>query len=146
MTTLTEKWLGLPALTTYLTTELDALANAANKLGAAIDCAQATRMLIELSLAAQGSARSAGASVAIYMVKASDGSTYEYGADALTPAASALVAVIPFDAATNARVGIAIIEIPGDLSVKLLVQNNTGQAFAANSSTLKYCLYNRISE
>lgn len=133
-----------PGLTSYLTTELNSLANGSRKLGAALDTAQATHMAVELDLAAQGSARSAGAQCEIYLLKSLDGGTdYDYGSDSLDPPLTTLVAVLPLDAATTARVVTAMFPLPGDLPyAKLLLKNSTGQAFAASASTLKYALYN----
>ena len=133
-----------PGLTTYLTTELNSLANGSRKLGAALDTNQATHMAIELDLAAQGSARSAGAQVEVYLLKSLDGGTdYDYGSDSLDPPLTTLVAILPLDAATTARVVNAMFALPGDLpSGKLLLKNVTGQAFAASATTLKYALYN----
>lgn len=134
----------LPALTSYLSTELNSLGNGSRKLGAALDTAQATHMAVELDLAAQGSARSAGAQVEVYLLKSLDGGTdYDYGSDSLDPPLATLAAVLMLDAATTARVVTAMFPLPGDLQFcKLLVKNLTGQAFAASATTLKYCLYN----
>jgi hypothetical protein len=53
------KWSALGTLTSYLTTELNSLANNDTKLGAAInnDTDRNRYMAVELALAAQGSAR-----------------------------------------------------------------------------------------
>ena len=133
-----------PGLTSYLTTELNSLANGSRKLGAALDTTQATHMAVELDLAAQGSARSAGAQVEVYLLKSLDGGTdYDYGSDSLDPPLSTLVAVLPLDAATTARVVTAMFALPGDLPFsKLLLKNSTGQAFAASATTFSYALYN----
>lgn len=139
----TFQYSSLPSLTSYLTTELNSLANGSRKLGAALDTTQATHMAVELDLAAQGSARSAGAQVEVYLLKSLDGGTdYDYGSDSLDPPPSTLVAVLGLDAATTARVVTAMFPLPGDLPFgKLLVKNSTGQAFAASATTFKYCLY-----
>lgn len=138
---------GMPALTTYLTTELNSLANGGNKLGAAFDTTQALNIAMELNVAAQGSARSAGATCYVYLLKSLDGgSNYDYGSDSLDPPSSCLLAQFPLDAATTARVVTAIVALPGDLAyAKLLLKNSTGQAFAASGTTLKYCVFGIVT-
>ncbi len=140
----TFQYSSLPSLTSYLTTELNSLANGSRKLGAALDTAQATHAAVELDLAAQGSARSAGAQVEVYLLKSLDGGTdYDYGSDSLDPPLTTLVAVLMLDAATTARVVTAMFPLPGDLPFgKFLIKNSTGQAFAASATTFKYALYN----
>lgn len=137
-------WESNPALTSYLTTELNSLANDGNKLGAAINNSVGLDMYmdVELNLATQGSARSAGAFVAIYLIPSLDGGTnYCYGADDLDPPANTLVVTLPLDAAVTARYVTAtgILVPPGHF--KLLVENKTGQAFKADSNVLQYRLY-----
>lgn len=137
-------WLNYPAATTYLSTELNALADGANKLGAAIDNTANGDMYmdLELYLAAQGSARDSGAYVAVYILPSVDGTNYCYGADALDPPATAWRANFSLDAATTARyTTITHILLPAG-KFKILVINETGQAFAATLNTLKYTLYN----
>jgi len=139
----TLKWTALGTVTTYLTTELNALANGANVIGAAIDNTATlnTCLALELNLAAQGSARSAGAYVAVYIVKSVDGTNYGYGGVGLNPAATDWVANFVLDAATTARYATLVgIQIP-PCKFMILVQNNTGQAFAATGTTLKYAVY-----
>lgn len=137
-------WSDYPAATSYLTTALDALANAANKLGGSIDnTANGDQYMdLELYVAAQGGARSAFAYVSVYILPSVDGTNYAYGDDSTTPAAVNLAGAFHLDAATTARYCVIThVRLPAG-KFKILVQNNTGQAFAANSSTLKYALYN----
>ena len=138
------RWSDYPSATTYLSTELNALADGANKLGAAIDNSTLGHMYIDLELyvATQGSARDTGACVELYILPSVDGTNYCYGADAVDPPASALRGLFPLDAATTARyVTLAHILLPAG-KLKVLVINETGQAFAGTLNTLKYALYN----
>jgi len=139
LTTYTAQWETLPALTSYLTTALNSLANNGLVIGAAIDVDNEMWMNVELNLAAQGSARSAGAYVAIYGVRAVDGGTnYGYGSASLAPGAHTLLCALPLDAATTARIVNALVFIPACTDMMLIVENKTGQAFAASATTLSY--------
>jgi hypothetical protein len=145
--TTTYKWETLPALTTYLSTELNSLANAGLKLGAAIAAGNEMWAVLELSIAAQGVARSAGAYVGVYVVKSLDGgTTYEFGSDSLTPPASCFAGSFPLDASTSARVVCILVFIPACTHCKLEVVNATGQALAATGNTLKYGFVSEIAE
>lgn len=146
MATTTYEWETLPALTSYLTTELDALANNGLVIGAAIATGKEMWMNVQLSLGTQV-ARSAGAYVAIYVVRSVDnGSTYGYGSASLVPGAHTLACCLPLDAAVTARIVNALIFIPAATHVMLVVENKTGQAFANTLNTLKYGLVSEISE
>lgn len=136
------KWNALPGLTVYMSTELNALGNGSNKLGAAIDFDQNTGCAIELTIAEQGSNRSAGAHVVINLIKSADGgTTYEYGSDSIDPPKSAMRLTPDFDVATAARVWVGAFYIPFDMHAKLLIQNETGQAFGATGNVLKYAKF-----
>jgi hypothetical protein len=141
MTTI--KWSALGSDTSYLTTELNSLANAARVLGAEIDNTSGKDLfsLVELNLATQGSARSAGGYVGLYVIKASDGTNYEYGDASTAPPSTSWVGGFPLDAATTARLVSIQIQLP-PCKFKLLVVNATGQAFAASGTTVSYRTYN----
>ncbi len=136
-------WATPATLTTYLSTELNSLASAGNKLGAAIanETARARFIGLEIAVAAQGSARVEGAHIAVYLLPALDGSTFSYGADAVDASPSNLVATAQLDASTSARtVVLPDIPIP-PFDFKLLIENNTGQALAASGNTVKHRTY-----
>lgn len=136
-------WDSSPAITPYLTTELNSLANAAQVIGAAIDNAAGLNMYmdVEVYVAVQGGARSAGAYIAVYMVTSIDGTNYGYGDATDDPPASALVCTLPIDAATTARYLTSKPFLIPPSKVKLVIENNTGQAFKADSNTVGYRVY-----
>lgn len=140
-------WAAPSSLTGYFTTALNSLADSTSDTtgfsAAGAEIANATSlnrfMALELVLATQGSARSAGGFVAVYINFAADGSTYD---DTANKAFGELLTVFPLDAATTAR-RLTRVNIPiPPVDFKLLVLNDTGQALAASGNTLKYITYN----
>jgi len=132
--------------TTLLSTELNSLGDGANKLSAAISNDAAGELYLymdlELYIATQGATRGADARVDIYILEELDGSNYTYGGDSQDPPENAWVASFLFDAATTARYNhVRGIPIP-PTDFKVLVINETGQAFASSGNTLKYSRYN----
>ena len=138
------KWETPGSFTSYLTTELNALANAANKLGAAIDNATAKNMYLSLQLFVntQAGARSAGAYVAIYLLPSIDATNYTYGDDSTDPPANRLLATLPLDAAVTARYQSEVNLLIPPYQFKLLLENDTGQTFAATGTILAYRTHN----
>lgn len=99
-------------------------------------------MTVEVSLAAQGSARDTGAFVEIYVLPSLDGSNFTYGSSSLDPPYSSHVGNVLFDDSTSARVShLPPILIP-PFDFQILVKNQTGQAFAASGSTVTIRRYN----
>lgn len=139
----TTKWSALGTDTSYLTTGLNSMASAARVLGAEIDntSGRDTFALVELDLAAQGSARSAGAQVRLYVIKCMDGTNYEMGSDSVVPQPSTWVGSFALDAATTARNVQIAVPLP-PCKFKFLLENVTGQAFASSGTTLYYRTYN----
>ena len=132
------KWETPAALQTYLTTELNALANAAAVLGAAIDNTGGELFInLELTLATQGSARTAGGYVGVDILPSVDGTNY---CDVTPPCAPELTQ-FNLDAAVTARIVTRVcLPIPPTL-FKLNFRNVTGQAFGATGNTIKYTLH-----
>lgn len=125
------------SIASALTTELNSLANAANSVASSeIDNSTALDLYHDLTLtvAQQGSARSAGGFVAVYMVHALDGTNF----DDVQETSAELVAVFPLDAATTARQATRrdVPVPPGKF--KYFVRNVTGQALAASGNLLEY--------
>lgn len=147
MPTYTDKWSALPALTTYLSTELNGMVDQAKVIGAAIVAANQKWMVASLSLATQLSARKTGANVALYVVKSfNGGSTYEYGSASLTPPPSSLAGMFALDASVTAREVNILVFIPACTHCEILVLNDTGQTLAATLNTLKYAFVSEIQE
>ena len=125
------------AIASALTTEANSLANDANTAASsAIDNTTNLDLFHDLTLtiATQGSARSAGATVEVYLVMALDGTNY----DDVSESTAELVAVFSLDAATTARqLTRRDVPIPPGL-FKYFLRNRTGQALAASGNLLEY--------
>lgn len=124
------------AIASVLTTELNSLATAINTAAsAAIDNTTNLDLFVDLELviATQGSARSAGARVEVYIVRSIDGTNY----DDLHQETSDLFAVFTLDATTTAR-RMSRVDIPVTPGLfKLFARNVTGQTLASSANTLK---------
>lgn len=125
------------AIASTLTTELNSLANATlSSASSEIDNTSNRDLFVDLTLtvAAQGSARSAGATVEIWMTMALDGTNH----DDMVRNVAELVAVFPLDAATTARQSTRRdVPIPPG-KIKFAAYNNSGQAFASSGNILEY--------
>ena len=125
------------AIASILTTELNTLASgSASAASAAVDNTSNLDLYVDLTLtvAAQGSSRSSGATVAVYLIMALDGTNY----DDTNATTAELVAVFPLDAATTARQSTRR-DIPGPPGLfKFFVVNSTGQAFAGSGNILEH--------
>ena len=123
---------------TALSTEFNSLASgSATAASSAIDNTTNLDLFIdlELALAVQGSARSTGATVVVYIAPSLDGGTTYPDINSTTCIA---LATFYLDAATTAR---TLVRVNRDISpglFKLFAVNNTGQALAASGSTLRY--------
>ena len=140
-------WQAPSSLTSYLATGLDSIADSTTDttgfsvVGAEIANATALNrfLALELVVAEQAAARTAGGFLGVYINFAADGTTYD---NTSNKAFAELVAYYPVNAATGAlRLTKRDIPIP-PIDFKLLVLNDTGQALAASGNTLKYITYN----
>jgi len=139
------KWGAYPSITSYLTTELNALADDGRVLGGEIDNTSGLNTYIDISgyINTQGSARSADADVVLYFITAVDGTNYSLGDASVVPPLSAWVGSVALDAATTARYfNLTLIPCPA-CKFKILIEQRTGQAFGATGSTLGYTVYNK---
>src|SRR5204863_4996442 len=113
-----------------LTTELNALANSANTVAsAAID--NTTNLYpfadIELNLPVQGTARTAGASVKVYITVRTDATNF----GDVNETTAEMIAVFPLDAVVTARrLTRRMIPLPPE-QYKIFARNETGQTLAA---------------
>lgn len=125
------------AIASSLTTELNSLATAtATVASAAIDNTSNLDLYHDLTLtiATMGVARSAGATVSVYLIPALDGSNY----DDTNSTTAELVAVFSLDAATTARQSTRRdVPVPPGL-FKYFAVNNTGQTLAASGNLVEY--------
>lgn len=143
----TIKWLAPEAVTSALFTELNGLPDStSDTTGISAVSAEIPNetdlfqyIALEFVIAAQASARAAGASVAVFIVYALDGSTYASSSN--TVFAEQLTAV-QLDAATTAR-RLTRVNLPiPPVDFQLQFFNDTGQALASNANALNYRRYN----
>ena len=133
------KWQAYTDRGNVLTTELDALADAARS-AAGSEIANQTNLdqlaVLEL-LVTFGTAPSAGGYVQVHMVQAPDGTNYEDGSATVDPGIHTAVVTIPVKAVTTAqRVKSNRFQI-GPGKTKFLLLNKSGQAFPLIGSTLR---------
>lgn len=144
------KWAEPSAEVTLLSTEMNTLGNGSRAVMASahVNSGADQRNMygdFELSLATQGSARSSGAYVELYILPTLDGTNFAYGDASLDPSPSKWRANFQYDAATTARVAIIEGILLPNCDFKVLVKNQTGQAFAASGNTLTMKKYNTQS-
>lgn len=136
----TEKYL-LGTQTTLLSTELNSLANNALGLGPAFDNTQAAAgdgyTLCDVELAVTyGTAPAANTGVSVWLLGSQDGTTYEDGSTAITPARLPDL-VFPLRAVTTAQRIVRRVVLPFGKFKALGKNDGTGQSMAASGNTLK---------
>ena len=130
----------LETIFTALSTELNSLANGvACSPSSAFDNDDAAQRwptaMVEIYIAAQGTARSAGASVSLYIIPTTDGTNYGDNTDECLE--NYAVGHYSLDDATTARYITARVHLPPS-DYKVVLKNSTGQAFAASGNTVKF--------
>ena len=142
----TTKWTALETAENILTTELNSLGSGSNKITTTAisnDAAGEKNLygIFELYIAAQGSNRT-GTNVDVYLLPTMDGTNYSFGGDSLDPGNSNYKFSFELDTgALAARYAVVDgIQLP-PCDFHVLVQNNTGQAFASSGNTLKFRRY-----
>lgn len=122
--------------TTVLSTELNSLGNGSLCSASSVFDNSSNLAIwadFELVVATQGGARSAGATVSVFMSVAPDGTNYSDVVAEGEP-----VAVFALDAATTARRHFRRgFELPPLATIKFYALNSTGQALAASGNTVK---------
>ncbi len=134
------KWQsGLTDRGTVLSTELNGLANnTRTNAGSEIDNTTNLDQWGLLQLDVQfSSAPASNAFVAIYAIKAPDGTNYEDGSSSVAPSTNTLVATIPVrSAAVAQKLTSQLFRLPAT-KIKFILENQTGVAFPSSGSTLK---------
>jgi len=129
------------AATTYLSTELNSLADGGNKLGAAIDNSSNKYLFHDLEISLASAAFAANAYVNVYLLAQVD-SEYPDGSDSIDPENSNPVYVAGFRNATAAQVAVILnVPIPNG-NFKYLIMQETGVAWASTANTVKYRPHN----
>lgn len=139
-------WTGYGSVQSYLATELNALADDANKLGAAIDNSTAKDfyMDVEVYLASVDLSAQANPAIYIWYLARTDGTNFEDGADAVDPARPP-DKIIPLRAFNGVQRVFArgILQTPDQ--GKLLIGNRSGVTLAATGNTVKYRVYSETT-
>jgi len=141
------RWTAYGSLVTYLSSELDGLANDSNKLGSAIDftAAGADRKLymdVEIYLNTVDLSAQTNPAIHIWLLARTDGTNFEDGSDTVTPA-RAPDKIVPLREVNDAQRVFARFLLTTPDQGKLLIKNKTGAALASSGNTVKYRLYSQ---
>jgi hypothetical protein len=136
------KYTALETIFSALTTELNSLADgSACTASSAFDndtatTARFTNAMVEIYIATQGTNRAVGASVSLYVIPTTDGTSYgDATAECLENYRVGTYSLD--DTATAARYITGRIQLP-PVDYKVVLKNDTGQALAASGNTVKF--------
>lgn len=143
------QWTAYDTIVSYLTTELNALADNGNKLGAAIDftAVGADRKIymdVEVYLPTIDLSAQTNPAIYLWLLARTDGTNYEDGGDSVDPARPP-DAIIPIIASNAAHRGFARHILTTPDHGKILFENQTGAALAGSGNTAKYYMYSEQS-
>lgn len=134
----TFSWLAPIAIASALTTELDALANAAfSAASAAYDNETNHHLYLDLELRLSSLTPTGSPYCAVFLIAELDGTNYEDAPNA----ASVPIAIFSFTTAVAAKRQVRSNILVPPLPFKLVLQNNMGPALGATLNTLKYRLH-----
>ena len=139
------RWTAYGSLVTYLSSELNSLANNANKVGSAIDFSAANRKMymdVEIYLASVDLSAQTNPAIHVWLLARTDGSNFEDGSDTVTPA-RAPDKIVPLREVNDAQRVFARFLLTTPDQGKLLIKNKTGVALASSGNTVKYMLYSQ---
>jgi hypothetical protein len=139
------RWGAYDNIVSYLTTELNSLANDANVLGAAINFAAAgvdrkQYMDIEVYLASVDWSAQTNPAIYIWLLPRTDGTNFEDGAAAVDPA-RAPDKIVAMRAVNGAQRLITRLLLTTPDQGKMLIGNRSGVALASSGNTVKHYVY-----
>lgn len=140
------KWSALAGATVAVTgTALKSLSDGANKLGTEYDNSTNHNMYADfVGKYTFNTAPAAGAYVALYLLGAPDGTNYEYGGDAVDPAANSWVGNFVVQATSNTHYCVLKHILLPNTKFKPLVMNEGGYMMSKTAGNLRvtFHLYN----
>jgi len=139
------QWTAYDTIVSYLSTEMDALADDANVLGAAIDFTEAGTdrkmyLDVEINLASIDLSAQTNPAINIWLLARTDGTNYEDGTASVDPARMP-DKVVPLREISAAQRVFARFLLTTPDQGKILIENKSGAALASTGNTVKYYNY-----